>query len=67
MSLQERDFDNPIYASDPMEDADDPYTMPDSPPNIYDRVADDELGHSPHLNTGNGGLETSAYYSTVRT
>lgn len=68
MSLQERDFDNPIYASDPMGDADnEPYAMPDSPPNIYDRVADDVIASSPFSNTGNGGHESSAYYSTVRT
>jgi hypothetical protein len=55
MSLQERDFSNPIYCKDTVADAqvdseefyaaiastEEIYTVPDSPPcNIYDTVAD---------------------------
>lgn len=75
-SVQERDFDNPIYSSDvvsedpytlldPIIDAEtsteDHYTVPNSPPcNIYDRVADDRRA-------GGAAMDSGVYYSVINT
>ena len=66
-SEQERDFDNPIYSSDPQSETDN-YTIPNSPNSIYDRVMGDSPmyagvdGSHPYVEIDN---DTSVYYSTA--
>ena len=75
MSAQERDFDNPLYASNSVEaephysipgppDPDHIYTIPGSPPrsNHYEMEGDNERSDS----GDGGGPESGPYYSVVK-
>lgn len=72
-SLQERDFDNPLYSANVT--TEDPYTSPVPPPVIYDQVApppavydqvagDNPVGNSHDPDGANG---PAPLYSTVTT
>lgn len=67
VSVQERDFDNPIYSSDPGCDANDVYTtIPDSPLSIiYDQVVDNNPGVAGSHPAASSGHEDAAVYYSI--
>ena len=62
-SVQERDFDNPIYSDDPLPDAS---AKSDSPHSIYDRVLDDNPMYSELSQSGQLPHPDTVYYSTAK-